>query len=515
MDSTTTAADLILELKITDPELIAELEQFTDPSERDEFALKALKIGVLALKQARGQIDADMVRREGERLMSDLKSRLDQHEQLLNERMGAVLKEYFDPNSGRFAERVQQLLEEDGDLERTLKKQIAGDDSALSRTLLSHFGEESKLMKLLNPEQSQGLLALMRETLDEQLHDQRRHVLMQFSLDEKDSALSRLVQELKENHGQLSEDLDGKIDEVVKQFSLDEENSALSRLVKNVDEAQKTITKEFSLDDEKSSLARLQKTLTETLNQQQEANQKFQEEVKEALAAMKARKEEEQRSTRHGLSFEETLFEMLQKEAQKQGDIATHTGHTTGFIRNNKKGDAVIELSPESAAGGEKIVIEAKEDRAYDLGKARDEIAEARSNRGAQIGLFVFSKSTAPAGLEPVGRYGDDVFIVWDAEDEQSDLYLKVGYTLAKALCVKGAALTADQQADFEAIDKAILEIIKQTDGLTDVETWVTTIKNNSEKVLKKLATARKKLEGEIETLRENTEALRGGMGES
>jgi len=513
MDSTT-AADLILELTITDPELIAELEQFADLAERDEFALKALKIGVLALKQARGQIDADMVRREGERLMSDLKNRLDQHEQLLNERMGAVLKEYFDPNSGRFSERVQQLLEEDGDLERTLKKQIAGDDSALSRTLLSHIGEESKLMKLLNPEQSQGLLALMKETLDEKLHDQRRHVLMQFSLDEKDSALSRLVQELKENHGQLSEGLESKIDEVVKEFSLDEENSALSRLVKNVDAAQKTITKEFSLDDDNSSLARLQKTLTETLNQQQEANQKFQEEVKEALAAMKARKEEEQRSTRHGLSFEDTLFEMLQKEAQKQGDIATHTGNTTGLIRNNKKGDIVIELSPESAAPGVKIVVEAKEDKSYDLNQARAEIEEARQNRGAQIGVFTFSRSTAPTALEPVARYGDDIFIVWDAEDAQSDLYLKVAYTLAKALCVKGAALTADQQADFDAIDKAILEIIKQTDGLTDLERLVTTIKNNSVNILKKLNTTQEKLKREIETLKENTEALRGGLGE-
>lgn len=513
MDSTTTA-DLILELNITDTEIIAELEQFADHAERDEFALKALKIGVLALKQARGQIDADMVRREGERLMVDLKNRLEKHEELLNERMGSVLKEYFDPNDGRFSERVQKLLEEDGDLERTLKKQIAGDDSALSQTLSSHFGEESKLMKLLNPDQKEGLLSLMRETFDEQLDSQKRHVLMQFSLDDKESALSRLVAELKENHGQVSKDLEEKIDEVVKEFSLDEENSALSRLVKNVDDAQKTITKEFSLDDDKSSLARLQKTLTETLAQQQEANQKFQEEVKEALAAMKARKEEAERSTRHGVSFEETLFEVIQKETQRQGDIAEHTGNTTGLIRNNKKGDAVIELSPESAAAGEKIVVEAKEDRSYDLSKSRAEIAEARSNRGAQIGLFVFSTKTAPAGLDPVARYGDDVFVIWDAEDEQSDLYLKVGYTLAKALCVKGAALTADQQADFDAIDKSINEIIKQTDGLTEVETSATSIKKASEKILKRVDIVRTKLMREAETLRENTDALKGDLGE-
>lgn len=513
MDSTTTA-DLILELNITDSEIIAELEQFADEAERDEFAMKALKIGVLALKQARGQIDADMVRREGERLMVDLKNRLDQHEQLLNERMGSVLKEYFDPNDGRFSERVQKLLEEDGDLERTLKKQIVGDDSALSQTLSSHFGEESRLMKLLNPDQKEGLLSLMRETFDEQLDSQRRHVLMQFSLDDKESALSRLVAELKENHGQVSKDLGEKIDEVVKEFSLDEENSALSRLVKNVDEAQRTITKEFSLDDDKSSLARLQKTLTETLAQQQEANQKFQEEVKEALAAMKARKEEEQRSTRKGVTFENELFEVLKREAQRQGDIAEHTGKTSGTISRCLVGDVVIELSPDSSAAGAKFVIEAKEEQNYSLKKAHEEIEIARRNRMAQIGLFVFSRKTAPAGLEPIARYGDDVFVIWDAEAEESDLYLKVGYTLAKALCVKGSALTADQQADFEAIEKAINEIIKQTDGLTEIETWSTTIKNNSDKIIKKVETSRKKLKKQIEALQENTDALRDAMGE-
>ena len=76
----TTAADLILELTISDPDLIAELEQYADGDEREQFALKAIKIGVMALRQARGQIDADAVRREGERLMNDLKNRLDGHE---------------------------------------------------------------------------------------------------------------------------------------------------------------------------------------------------------------------------------------------------------------------------------------------------------------------------------------------------------------------------------------------------------------------------------------------------
>lgn len=511
MDSAV-STELMLELTISDPEVIAELEQFSPGLGREEFALKALKIGVLALQQARGRLDADVIRREGETLMSDLKNRLDNHNDLLRKQMEHVLKDYFDPQSGRFQERVQLLVSEDGELERALKKQIDGKDSALSLTLLSHFGEESKLMKLLSPEQSQGILYLMKETLDEKLHSQRQHVLSQFSLDDDNSALSRLVRELKENHGQLSVDLEGKIDGLMKEFSFNEEGSALSRLVKNVNEAQQTITKEFSLDNEESSLVRLQKTLTETLKSQQDSNQKFQEEVKEALAAMKARKEEERRSTRHGLTFEETLFEVIQREAQRQGDIAQHTGNTTGIIRHNKKGDVVIELSPESIARGEKIVIEAKQDKSYDLNKAREEIAEARNNRKAQIGLFVFSRETAPAGLEPVTRYGDDVFVIWDAEDANSDLFLKVGYTLAKALCVKTADLNQSQQKDFNELDKAIKEIINQTDGLTDVESSATSIAKHSEKILKKIATVRKKVILQTETLEENLQALKQSL---
>src|SRR5690606_23178649 len=120
-----------------------------------------------------------------------------------------------------------------------------------------------------------------------------------------------------------------------------------------------------------------------------------------------------------------------------QGDIAEPTGNIPGIIPKCKVGDAVIELSPDSAAAGQKIVIEAKQKDGYTFRQALSEIDEARRNRGAQIGLFVFSRRTAPAGQEVVSRIGDDVFIVWDHEDEASDLFLKVGYTLAKALCVK------------------------------------------------------------------------------
>jgi hypothetical protein len=47
---------LPLELTVVDPEVVAELCAKQEGRERDEYALGALRLGVLAFKQARGQI---------------------------------------------------------------------------------------------------------------------------------------------------------------------------------------------------------------------------------------------------------------------------------------------------------------------------------------------------------------------------------------------------------------------------------------------------------------------------
>ena len=368
-------------------------------------------------------------------------------------------------------------------------------------------------MKLLSPDQSRGLLAAMRQTLDEQLTAQREHVLKQFSLDEKDGALCRFIEELQSRQGELTQDLHAKIDDVVKEFSLDEENSALSRLVQNVERAQLTITKEFSLDDENSALARLKRELLTLLKEQSETNRAFQEEVKIALGEMVARKEERDRSTRHGLDFEDAVFECIQREAQSVGDIATRTGNTTGRIKNRKVGDYVIELGPESAAPGVRITIETKEEKGYQLATARQEIEMARKNRDAQVGIFVFSGKTAPEGTKWLDRVGNDVFVVWDAEDADSDLYLNVGLSLARFLCFHTRKREESQDDDLNEIDKAILEIEKRADSLEKTKTWTDTINSSSKKIADEARLSRKSLLKQIEVLTQKMDAIKDVLG--
>src|ERR1039458_3165012 len=125
------------------------------------------------------------------------------------------------------------------------------------------------------------------------------------------------------------------------------------------------------------------------------------------------------RSTTHGISFEEDFCNFLQREAQRAGDVFTATGSKPGAIPKCKIGDAVIELGSEAAAAGERIVFEAKSSKKYSLADARQEIEEARRNRSASVGVFVFAKSTAPAGLQPFTRIDHDIF---RSEEHTSEL---------------------------------------------------------------------------------------------
>ena len=508
------AATMTLELRVSDTDLVTELAQYQEPKERFEFALNALKIGVMAFRQAQGRLDTEQVRREGDRLIENLRLVLTDHQREVTEQVGSSLKSYFDPQDGRFNERVQRLVAKDGELEQVIRGQIDGDDSQLAKTLAAHVGADSPLMKSLNPATADGVIGSLTQVMEKALGDQRERVLGEFSLDNETGALSRLVSELRKTHGEVGEALQKRLGEVTGEFSLDNEDSALSRLVNRVERAQSQITAEFSLDEEGSALTRLRRELLDVMNTQREANEKFQVDVMERLSAMAARRQEARRSTRGGEEFEAAVFEFVNQRAQAAGDVATATGNTTGLIRNNRKGDAVLELGPEHAAAGARIVVEAKQSGSYTVQMALAELDEARQNRDAGIGLFVFSRRTAPEGTEPLRRYGDDILVVWDAEDPTTDVYLDSGLTIGKALSTRARLRSDTQSADFESIERAVREIQRQSDSLEHITKSAETIKSGSETILNRARIVREGLEKQVIVLDEKLADLRQVLGD-
>jgi hypothetical protein len=88
-------------------------------------------------------------------------------------------------------------------------------------------------------------------------------------------------------------------------------------------------------------------------------------------------------------------------------------------------------------------------------------------------------------------------------------VFLKAGIIAARALCFRTERQSAAQQVDFEAIDKAILEIEKRAGNLDDVRKSAETIQSSSAKILERIRKDREALEKQVEILREKVKDLR------
>jgi hypothetical protein len=491
---------LPLELVIDDREIIRALMEHDEGEPRNRYATEAMKIGILALRHVSGQLSEERFRRDGDRFIATLQTTLDVHRKSVQEQIENRLKEYFDPNSGRFEERVQRLIAQDGDLSRLMRGLIDGENSVFAKTMLAHVGRDSALMKQLDPKQSDGLLAVLKQAVELELSQQREHILREFSLDNKESALSKLVKELSASNS-----------EIVKELSLNEENSALNRLVQKVSHAQVTITNEFSLDNDTSCLSKLKKELMTVLEAHVEANAEFQEKVMLALRELTVRKAEHARTTEHGKTFQRLVCEFIQSELIASGDLVEFVGDGVGLIANCKKGDVLLKLGCDSNAPGAKIIVEAKDDKSYSVSKALEEIELARKNRGAQIGVFVFCTKTAPQKLRPISRYGNDILVVWDSEDSLTDSFLWAAVEFGRLACFRSQAVEETQASDFANIEKLIANVEKRAANLLKIHKYAETaqtsaknIQSATAKIMKRAGIDKKALDRQISQLRKS-----------
>src|SRR5262249_12816445 len=151
--------------------------------------------------------------------------------------IGSFVTQYFDPQTGTLPQRLERLVSKNGELEAVLARYLDGQTSALARTLSEFVGEESEILKRLSPSHADGIISATRSAVAETLKGEREHLIRLFSLDDRGSALSRLVSEITDKNGCLREELSKDIEKVREEFSLDHPDSALARLVKQVQEA--------------------------------------------------------------------------------------------------------------------------------------------------------------------------------------------------------------------------------------------------------------------------------------
>jgi len=460
-----------VQVDVTDPEVIAEIRSRSE-GDRPAYILGALRVGVLAMRAATGQLDAGSIREAGAKLLGDLRELLTARGAEMSAAVKTELTKHFDPKTGTLPQRLDRLVGKNGEIERCLATQIAPENSVLAQALSQKLGEGSPIFRMLSPDDARGLKAQLETAIRTALDRQQQALLQEFSLDSADSALSRLV---------------GRVEVVQRtvadQFSMDNEDSALRRMTDLLDETNAQIQRNLTLDDEDSALARLGREMQAKIDDIIKVNTQ----VLEAVVSLQSKKQANACTTGHGLPFEEKLGQFLTRQALAAGDIHDSVGTEKGAL-GSKVGDFLTVMGPDSAAAGARIVWEAKANRAYDVKKALAELETARKNRGAQVGVFVFSMDSAPDDLPGLTRYGSDLIIVWDEEDPVSDVYLEAAWSLARALLVREAS--NDNAADEvgEEVTAAVRDIERQLPHLDEIRRLAQTVANNGGKIVDRAA---------------------------
>jgi hypothetical protein len=191
-------------------------------------------------------------------------------------------------------------------------------------------------------------------------------------------------------------------------------------------------------------------------------------------AASAARGAERARSAAKGGDFEDLLASMLTTIARGSGDLVERTSDDGGSVIRSKKGDFVLTIDPAVSGGADvKVVIEAK-DRAVSARVIRDELREARDNRGAAIAIAVFTPSHAPAGVEPFAILGGDVYCVIDPEDPEL-AFLEAAVRLARILALASLRDTA-VEVNAQAVSAALVGIREQLEAVRRMKTQLTSI---------------------------------------
>lgn len=222
-------------------------------------------------------------------------------------------------------------------------------------------------------------------------------------------------------------------------------------------------------------------------------------------AASGARSAERARSAAKGADFEDLLADMLSEAVRNSNDVVERTGLASGDVIRSRKGDFLLTVDPQLCGGAElRVVIEAK-NRGRSWREIREELTDAKRNRGAAVALAVFTPEHAPAGITPFDvRYGH-VFCVIDPEAPDMAM-LCAGVRLARLHAL--AALAVDHDSfDAARVLQSVAAVRIELEAVRRLKTQLTSIRTTTgeitagldrlrEQVLARVADAEAQLNG-------------------
>jgi hypothetical protein len=261
-----------------------------------------------------------------------------------------------------------------------------------------------------------------------------------------------------EDDGQLAKELERRFGDG---SAVSVQNRVREAVAETLTKSREDLVRQFSASDDRNPLADFKTAAVRSINEaagrsdatQRALLQKLGELQKE-LQALRDEKDkleevgaEREKGTAKGRTFEESVFEALDRIALSQGDVAEAVGdrrEATG-----KVGDVVVAIDGCNGPARGRVVIEAK-DRKLSKPGALSELDKAMAERSADFAVLVVpTEEEVPARLEPLREYNGDKLVV--ALDPQSGtLALELGYRLARARVLM-------KRSDADGIDSGAL----------------------------------------------------------
>ncbi len=352
----------------------------------EDKARDALKVGVVAIKNASPVLDAEIVEEKFKEAQTEIDN---------------LLKHYFDKEKGHVQSTFTDIFGPNGQLHQRLERAI---------------GPGSDFAKKIDPAHKESVIA----------------------------SIENAVKEL------LVEKLNG-------------------------------LTEEFSLDKEGSALSRLRKSLDDPID-----------EIKRILARLEGKKEEAEVGTQKGRNFQEIVRKAIAEFCERYHDVSDYCADKPG-IKSRKTGDVVCEINN---SDGNKVVIEAKKEKGYTLRKALEELKEAKENRGAEVGVFVFASGYEPDDVGSFGIYGQDIVCTFDEEERDIESStLRAAYTVARTSVI-GTKKVTKVGVDLDAVTRNIKSLLQEVEKFDDIKDKLDKAKRSIEGVdeaIKSLKTEIKK----------------------
>jgi hypothetical protein len=242
------------------------------------------------------------------------------------------------------------------------------------------------------------------------------------------------------------------------------------------------------------------------LKEQRERQEKLEKEIREALAHLETRREEDKRGPRGGLDFEDAVIEFAAAALRGAPCALEATGATTGLRARSKKGDAVARFTSESAFEGTAVVFEAKQDASYTVQRALAELDQARANRGAGAGVFVMAESHAASTFPRFARFGQNVLVTWNESDPASDPYLHAAILLGLGLVSRVRA--AGDEGDIAAVRDIEARIETEVGRLERMEKSNDQIRRHSDSIGDEVGKGKKQLDLLLRKAKDTLKAL-------